>query len=173
MEWVSNSWAPATAYIGLTSLAQGDGDAHQECKWHWNICFAFSRARFRQLRKSRSRYLAIFTVWIDVVDRDFHGFLWSITFVLWIRLERSSSLVLSAAFLTRSTDSGSASSQPVHGESPVFIAVRTISADSTGIGYYYCIYINISLYILRRSKRRAVGECKKRDQLKPWSYEAS
>ena len=73
---------------------------------------------------------------------------------MWIWLESSVCLVRSVFFLTPSSDLGPSSSQPVHEKSPVSITVCTISAASTGIGYYYCIYINISLYILRRSKRQ-------------------
>ena len=87
---------------------------------------------------------------------DFHVFLWSITFLLWIWLESKWALVRSVIFLTWSSDQVLPSSQPVYAESAVFIAVGTISEASTGICYYYCIYIDISLYILRRSKRQAI-----------------
>src|SRR6476646_3089997 len=74
---------------------------------------------------------------------------------MWIWLESQGSLTHPAIFLTHSSDPKSASSQPVYDESPVSITVYTISEASTGIGYYCCIYIDISLYILRRSKRQA------------------
>ena len=156
MECVSNSWAPAPqSYIDLFSLAQGDGDAHQECKWHEGSCFAFSRASFFQLRKTRT-YLSGCICRLDSrPGRDFHGFLWISPFAMWIWLESSGSLVRSVFFFTPSSDLRPSSSQPVHGKSPVSIAVGTISEASTGIGYYYCIYIDICIYILRRSKRQA------------------
>jgi hypothetical protein len=40
-------------------------------------------------------------------------------------------------------------------QSPLSIASCTISEASTGIDYYYYIYLDISIYILRRSKRQA------------------
>ena len=89
------------------------------------------------------------------VGRDFHGFLWPIASVLWIWLESKSALGRSVIFLTRSSDLELASSQPVYDESLVSITVCTISEASTGNGYYYCIYIDISLYILRRSTRQS------------------
>jgi hypothetical protein len=46
-------------------------------------------------------------------------------------------------------------SQPVDAASPISIVVFPISAASTGIDCYYCIYIDICIYILRRSKRQA------------------
>jgi hypothetical protein len=42
----------------------------------------------------------------------------------------------------------------VDAASPISIAVCTISAACTGIDCYYCIYIDICFYILRRSKRQ-------------------
>ena len=90
------------------------------------------------------------------VSRDFHCFLWSITFVLWNWLERLASLVSSVFFLTPSSDPWPSSSQPVYGESPVSSTVGTISEASTGNGYYYYIYIDICIYILRRIKRQAL-----------------
>ena len=86
---------------------------------------------------------------------DFHAFLWSSTSVLWVWLESKWALVRSVIFLTSLSDRVSPSSQPVYDESPVSITVCTISEASTGIGYYYCIYIDLNLYILRRSKRLA------------------
>jgi hypothetical protein len=87
---------------------------------------------------------------------DFHVFLWSITSLLWIWLESKCALVSFVIFLTWSSDQVLPSSQPVYAESAVSIAVCTISEASTGICYYYCIYIYISLSILRRSKRQTL-----------------
>jgi hypothetical protein len=40
-------------YIDLFSLAQGNADAHQECKWQEDFIYTFSRTGFFQLRKTR------------------------------------------------------------------------------------------------------------------------
>jgi len=74
---------------------------------------------------------------------------------MWIWLESEAAQVRSVTFLTWSSDPVSPSSQPVYAESPAFMTVCTISEASTGNGYYYCIYIDISLYILRRSTQQA------------------
>lgn len=115
----------------------------------------FSRIRFSQLRKTGMCSLAVFTGWISYLGHDFHGFLWDTLFAMWILLESSARLVRHIFFLTPSSVPRRSSSQPVYDESPLSIALCTISEASTGIGYYYCIYINISLYILRRSTRQA------------------
>jgi len=73
---------------------------------------------------------------------------------MWIWLESPVRFVRPIFFLTLSSALRPSSSQPVYDESPLSIALCTISEASTGIGYYYCIYINISLYILRRSTRQ-------------------
>lgn len=88
------------------------------------------------------------------VDPDFHGFLNRVPCALWIWLESYAAHIPPGIFRTHSPDSRTVSSQIVESSSPVFIAVCTISEASTGIGYYYCIYINISLYILRRSTQQ-------------------
>lgn len=116
------------------------------------LVLTFSRAGLRRLRKTRSVLSGRICRMNADLGLDFHGFLWSITSLLWIWLESEAALVGTVIFLTPSSDPKSSSSQPVNDESPVSIALCTISEVSTGIGYYYCIYIDISLYILRRSK---------------------
>jgi hypothetical protein len=93
---------------------------------------------------------------------------------MWIWLESEGSPVRSVIFLTRSSDPETALSHPVYEESPLFTAACTISEASTGIGYYYCIYIDISIYILRRSKRQAFQRKEKRAyQIRPGFYGVS
>ena len=109
----------------------------------------------QRLRKTCSAYLAVFCSRNSNVGPDFHGFHACSSFALWIWLESQAALGCTVIFLTPSSDPKPVSSQPVNDESPVSIAVGTISEASTGICYYYCIYIDISLYILRRSTRQA------------------
>ncbi len=122
-------------------------------------------------------------------DHDFHGFLLNSGFAMWIWLESKDAHFSTVIFLTCSSDSQAASSQAVECLSPVFIAFCPLSAASTGIGYCYCIYINRSIYILRRSKRQAVqqraghhhvvpcdhslGGTKRGNQIRPWFCEVS
>lgn len=86
----------------------------------------------------------------------FHGFLQQSRFTLWIWLESEYIPEQAGAFHTRLSDRRTACSHPVGAPTLLSIAVSILSAASTGIGYYYCIYINISLYIFRRSNRQAV-----------------
>jgi hypothetical protein len=88
---------------------------------------------------------------------DFHVFLRQAAFAMWISLETRVPFVWLALFPTRSTDPRLPSSQLVDTATLVFIAVSTISAACTGIDCYYCIYIDISIDILRRSKRARTG----------------
>ena len=115
----------------------------------------FSRIRFSQLRKTCMRSLAVFTGWIHVLAVISTASSGTLRFAMWIWLESPVCLVRSIFFLTPSSDPESSSSQPVYDGSPLSIALCTISEASTGIGYYYCIYIDISLYILRRNTRQA------------------
>src|SRR6267154_1065760 len=92
---------------------------------------------------------------------DFHGFLWNPDFAMWIWLESEAPLASSALLLTRPSDLKPVCSQPVDAASPIFIVGFTISAACTGIDCYYCIYIDICIYILRRSKRQAFQQSTK------------
>ena len=94
---------------------------------------------------------------------DFHGFLWNPDFAMWIWLESEATLASSALLLTRPSDLKPVCSQPVDVASPIFIVGFTISAACTGIDCYYCIYIDICIYILRRSKRQAFQQSTKGD----------
>jgi hypothetical protein len=85
---------------------------------------------------------------------DFHAFLSNASFTMWIWLESDTIPGSSALLLTRISDLKPVCSQPVDAASPTSIAVCTISAACTGIDCYYCIYIDICFYILRRSKRQ-------------------
>ena len=91
---------------------------------------------------------------------------------MWIWLESEAALVRSVTFLTWSSDPVSPSSQPVYEESSVFITVCMISEASTGNGYYYCIYIDISLYILRRSTQQAFIGRPESDRRTPFSVDS-
>jgi len=88
--------------------------------------------------------------------RVFHGFLRQSRFALWIWLESECRLEYAGAFRTRLSDRRTACSHPVGAPTLLSIAVCILSAASTGIDCYYCIYIDISIYILRRSKRQAI-----------------
>ena len=50
-----------TGYIDLFSLAHPRVAAHQECKLLRDVSFMFSRIEFLQLRKTCTRYMAVFT----------------------------------------------------------------------------------------------------------------
>jgi hypothetical protein len=54
-----------TGYIDLLSLAQSLVATHQECKSQSRADFMFSRVGVRQLRKTCTRYLAVFAGWIS------------------------------------------------------------------------------------------------------------
>src|SRR5689334_7862107 len=81
-----------TGYIDLLSLAQQPLAGHQECKLAIRGVFMFSRIGLSQLRKTRTRHLAVFAGWISHVGPDFHGFLCNALFAMWIWLEAQSVL---------------------------------------------------------------------------------
>jgi hypothetical protein len=47
--------------IDLFSLAQGNADAHQECKWQESFVCVFSRAGFMELRKTQGLLSGLIT----------------------------------------------------------------------------------------------------------------
>lgn len=111
--------------------------------------------------KEHTSYVAASMDVTQAPGRDFHGFLWNSVFSMWIWLESEATLAGPALLVTRSSDSRPVCSQPVDAVWPVFTALSTISAACTGIDYYYCIYIDIYIYILRRSKRQAFQQSRK------------
>src|SRR5712672_895365 len=98
-------------------------------------------------------YLPVSRGHICGVRPDFHGFLSHASFTMWIWLESEATLASSALLLTHLSDLKPVCSQPVDAASPISIVGFPISAASTGIDCYYCIYIEIYIYILRRSKQ--------------------
>ena len=151
-----------------TSLAQPTVAAHQECKSQRELSVHDFQKKISATAENENRISGHFCRLNSHVGRDFHGFLQSSRFAMWIWWESSVCLVRSVFFLTPSSDNRPSSSQPVYGKSRVSIAVGTISEASTGIGYYYCIYIDISIYILRRSKQQAFPQRKKESQITLW-----
>lgn len=142
----------------FTSLAQPRAPAHQEYKIAEEICFHVFQSGFLSTAENSHLLSGDGYRRNSASGHDFHGFLLSSRFTMWIWLESKAHLASSVTILTSSSDSGLACSQPVDSSKPLFITFCALSAPSTGIGYYYCIYIDISLYILRRSKRQAVQQ---------------
>jgi hypothetical protein len=135
-----------TGYIDSTSLAQPRVAAHQEYKSQVEDCSRFSREGLSRLRKTYSCSQPVFMALQMAFRRVFHGFLQQSRFALWIWLESEYILGHAGVFRTRSSDRWTACSQLVGASTLLSIAVCILSAASTGIDCYYCIYIDISIY---------------------------
>src|ERR1044071_4721696 len=130
----------------------------------------FSATERRLLWKTHPCYLAVFTglfhAWIVISTASSNL---AVTH-LWIWLESEYILEHVGIFCTYLSDPKTACSQLVEPSTPASITVGALSAASTGIDCYYCIYIDISTYILRRSKRQASRESANREgQMMLWS----
>src|SRR5579864_3761394 len=75
------------------SLAQGDADTHQECKWQRRFCFRVFQNRLPGVAENSPLFAGLICRLNADVGPDFHGFLWSSTSALWIWLETEAALV--------------------------------------------------------------------------------